>query len=53
MPDSWMTLRCAVQKPPKARRCDPMIVGFSNEDYARVSLPHTDAIVVSLTIANH
>jgi hypothetical protein len=30
-----------------------MIVGFSDEDYARVSLPHTDALVVLLTIANH
>jgi hypothetical protein len=30
-----------------------MIVGFSEDDYAGVSLPHTDALVVSLTIANH
>lgn len=32
--------------------CDPIVVGFSGEDYAGVSLPHTDALVVSLTIAN-
>jgi hypothetical protein len=30
-----------------------VIVGFSDEDYAGVSLPYTDALVVSLTIANH
>jgi len=30
-----------------------MIVGFSDDDYAGVSLPHIDALVVSLTIANH
>jgi hypothetical protein len=30
-----------------------MVVGFSDEDYAGVSLPHTDALVVSLIIANH
>jgi hypothetical protein len=42
-----------VQKPPKSQKCDPMVVGFSNEDYAGVSLPHIDALVVSLTIANH
>jgi hypothetical protein len=43
----------SVQKPPKSRKHDPMIVGFSNDDYAGVSLPHTDALVVTLTIANH
>jgi hypothetical protein len=30
-----------------------VVIGFSDEDYARVSLPHTDSLVVSLTIANH
>jgi hypothetical protein len=43
----------SVQKPPKARKYDPVIIGFSDEDYTGVSLPHTDALVVSLTIANH
>jgi hypothetical protein len=42
----------SVQKLPKGWRCDLIVVGFSDEDYARVSLPHTDALVVSLTIAN-
>ena len=30
-----------------------MVIGFSNEDYAGVLLLHTDALVVTLTIANH
>jgi hypothetical protein len=30
-----------------------MVVGFSDDDYAGVSLPHTDALVVTLTIANY
>jgi hypothetical protein len=28
------------------------VIGFSNDDYAGVSLPHTDALVLSLAIAN-
>lgn len=28
------------------------MIGFSDNDYARVSLPHTDALVLSLAIAN-
>lgn len=42
----------SVQKPPKARRSDPVVVGFSDKDYAGVSLPHTDTLVVTMTIAN-
>jgi len=30
-----------------------MVMGFSDEDYAGVLLPHTDAIVVTLQVANH
>jgi hypothetical protein len=30
-----------------------MVVGFSDDDYAGVSLSHTDALVVTLTIANY
>jgi hypothetical protein len=30
-----------------------MVVGFSDEDYAGVLLPHTNAIVVTLQVANH
>jgi hypothetical protein len=29
------------------------VIGFSDDDYAGVSLPHTDALVLSLVIANH
>jgi hypothetical protein len=29
------------------------VLGFSYDDYAGVSLPHTDALVVTLAIANH
>jgi hypothetical protein len=43
----------SVQKPPKSRKYNPLIIGFSDDDYAGVSLPHTDALVVTLTIANY
>jgi hypothetical protein len=43
----------SVQKPPKSRKYNPLIVGFSDDDYAGVSLPHTDALVVTLTVANY
>jgi len=42
-----------VQKSPKSRRCETLVIGFSDEDYARLSLPHTDTLVVTLAIANH
>lgn len=29
------------------------MVGFSDEDYVGVSLPHTDALVIMLQVANH
>jgi len=43
----------SVQKPPKSRKQDAQMIGFSDDDYAGVSLPHTDALVLSLAIANH
>jgi len=43
----------SVQKLPKSRKYNPLIIGFSDDDYAGVSLPHTDALVVTLTIANY
>jgi hypothetical protein len=43
----------SVQKPPKSRKCNPLVIGFSDDDYAKVSLPHTDALVITLTIANY
>jgi hypothetical protein len=42
-----------IERPHKSHRKDSMVVGFSDEDYAGVSLPHTDAIVVTLQVANH
>jgi hypothetical protein len=42
-----------VQKPPKSQKRDAPVIGFSDDDYARVSLPYTDALVLSLAIANH
>jgi len=35
------------------RKCEDLLIGFSNEDFAGVSLPHSDALVVTLAIANH
>jgi hypothetical protein len=43
----------SVQKPPKSQKYNPLIVGFSDDDYAGVSLPRTDALVVTLTVANY
>jgi hypothetical protein len=43
----------SIQKPPKSRRCEFLQLGFSDEDYGGVSLPHTDALVVTLAISNH
>jgi hypothetical protein len=35
------------------RRHENQVIGFSNEDFARVLLPHSNALVVTLAIANH
>lgn len=43
----------AVEKPPKLQRKEPLVIGFSDDDYAGISWPHRDALVVVLTIANH
>jgi hypothetical protein len=42
-----------VERPHKSHRRESIMVGFSDEDYAGVSLPHTDAIMVTLQVANH
>lgn len=42
-----------IERPRKSHRWESMVVGFSDEDYAGVSLPHTDAIMVTLQVANH
>ncbi len=35
------------------RKYEDQIIGFSNEDFVGVSLPHSDALMVTLAIANH
>jgi hypothetical protein len=42
-----------VDRPHKSHQRESMVVGFSDEDYAGVLLLHTDAIVVTLQVANH
>jgi hypothetical protein len=42
----------AIERPHKSHRKESLVVGFSDEDYAGVSLPHTDALVVTLQVAN-
>jgi hypothetical protein len=43
----------SVQRPPKMRKYEDLLIGFSNEDFVGVSLPYSDALVVILAIANH
>jgi hypothetical protein len=45
----------SVQKPPKSTKCETQIIEFTNDDYAGVSNPHTEAeaLVLTLEIANH
>jgi hypothetical protein len=43
----------SVERRAKSRRCETLVIGFLDDDYARVSLPQTDALVVTLAIANH
>jgi hypothetical protein len=38
----------AMDKPLKSRKRETPVVGFSHEDYVGVSLPHTDALVITL-----
>jgi hypothetical protein len=42
----------SVQKPPKSQKREAQVIGFSEDDYAGVSLPR-NALVLSLAIANH
>ena len=43
----------AIGRPMKLSRRDSMVIRFSDEDYIGVSLPHTNALVFTLTVANH
>jgi hypothetical protein len=42
-----------IERPHKSHRRESMVVGFLDEDYLGVSLSHTNAIVVTLQVANH
>jgi len=42
----------SVQKSPKLTKCETQIIEFSDDDYAGVSIPHTDTLVLTLDIAN-
>lgn len=35
------------------RKYEDLVISFSNKDFVGVSLPHSDALVVTLAIANH
>jgi hypothetical protein len=48
---SWEVL--TVERPLKSRKKETPILGFSDDDYVGVSLPHIDALVITLTIVNH
>jgi hypothetical protein len=37
----------------KQSRRGSLVIGFSSDNYSSVSLPHIDALVVTLTVANH
>jgi hypothetical protein len=43
----------AVRKPFKTARREKLVIGFSDEDYEGIYLPHSDALVVTMVIANH
>lgn len=43
----------AVERPLKLQKKESLVIGFSNSDYEGISWPHSDALVVVLTIANH
>jgi hypothetical protein len=39
--------------PHKSMKKKTSVVGFSDADYVGVSLPHTNALVINLQVANH
>jgi hypothetical protein len=43
----------SLHRPSKAARTDSMVLSFLEEDARRVVMPHDDALVVTLTVANH
>jgi hypothetical protein len=47
---NWEVL--TVDRPLKSRKRGPPVVGFSDEYYIEVSLPHTNALVITWTIVD-
>jgi hypothetical protein len=43
----------SVQKPLKLTKCETQIIEFLDGDYAGVSIPHTDTLVLTFNIATH
>jgi hypothetical protein len=43
----------SLHRPSKAARTDSVVLSFSEEDTRGVVMPHDDALVVTLTVANH
>jgi hypothetical protein len=42
-----------LQRPSKIAKKDSMVISFSEKDAKRVMMPHDNALVVTLTVANH
>jgi hypothetical protein len=42
-----------LERPLKALKKESMVLSFFEEDEVRVSMPHDDALVVTMTVANH
>jgi hypothetical protein len=40
-------------QPMKVQKKESMLIWFSDEDYEGISFPHTDALVITLTVVNH
>ena len=43
----------SLHRPPKATKIESVILSFSEEDARGVAMPQDDALVVTLTVANH
>ncbi|XP_059441915.1 uncharacterized protein LOC132174241 [Corylus avellana] len=42
-----------LERPAKTLKREPMVLSFTDEDGNRVMMPHNDALVVTVTVANH
>jgi hypothetical protein len=43
----------SLHRPPKSTKTEPVVLSFSEEDARGVVMPYDDALVVTLTVANH